>query len=348
MQVAGLTSPYTKESDMAHQLETWQDGTASFVSARKHAWHQLGTVLPAEFDAAQAMSYAKLGGWNVRTVPLQTAPSIDEQGVTSPLPVPDQFATVRTNPVRGGTDVLGVVGKSYTVIQNEEHAGLLNTLVDAGGAHFETAGSLRGGRSVFLSMKLPESMLIGGVDPVDLYLIALNSHDGTSAFRLLVSPVRVVCANTQALALRRAQSSFSIRHTSGAKGNIAQAREALGLTFKYAEVFEREAEQMIQASLTDAQFEQIIGKLWTTESESKRSATITANRADVLTGLFADAPTNANIRGTRWACYQAVTEYLDHFAPVAGGTDTARAERVATGGTVTTVKARAFEMLAAL
>jgi hypothetical protein len=37
-----------------------------------------------------------------------------------------------------------------------------------------------------------------------------------------------------------------------------------------------------------------------------------------------------------------------HFAPVAGGTDTARAERVATGGTVTTVKARAFEMLAAL
>ena len=219
---------------------------------------------------------------------------------------------------------------------------------ERGGAHFETAGSLRGSRSVFLSMKLPRTMNIGGIDPVDLYLIALNSHDGTSAFRLLVSPVRVVCANTQALALRRAQSSFSIRHTSGAKGNIAQAREALGLTFKYAEVFEREAEQMIQASLTDAQFEQIIGKLWTTESESKRSATITANRADVLTGLFSDAPTNASIRGTRWAGYQAITEYLDHFAPVAGGTDTARAERVATGGTVTTVKARAFEMLAAL
>jgi len=264
------------------------------------------------------------------------------------LPVPDQFATVRTNPVSGGVDVLGVVGRGYTVIQNEEHADLLNRVADEGGACFETAGSLRGGRSVFLSMKLPRTMTIGGIDPVDLYLIALNSHDGTSAFRLLVSPVRVVCANTQALALRRAQSSFSIRHTSGAKGNIAQAREALGLTFKYAETFEREAEQMIQASLTDAQFAQIIGKLWTTESGSKRSATITANRADVLTGLFSDAPTNASIRGTRWAGYQAITEYLDHFAPVAGGTDTARAERVASGGTVTTVKARAFEMLAAL
>ncbi len=296
---------------MAHELETWSDGTASFVSARQHAWHRLGTVLPAEFDAAQAMSHARLGGWNVRTMALQTAPVLSDDGVFGALPVPDQFATVRTNPVSGGVDVLGVVGRGYTVIQNEEHADLLNRVVDEGGACFETAGSLRGGRSVFLSMKLPRTMNIGGIDPVDLYLIALNSHDGTSAFRLLVSPVRVVCANTQALALRRAQSSFSIRHTSGAKGNIAQAREALGLTFKYAEVFEREAEQMIQASLTDAQFAQIIGKLWTTESESKRSATITANRADVLTGLFSDAPTNASIRGTRWAGYQAITEYLD-------------------------------------
>ena len=296
---------------MAHELETWSDGTASFVSAREHAWHRLGTVLPAEFDAAQAMSYARLGGWNVRTMALQTAPALSDDGVFGALPVPDQFATVRTNPVSGSVDVLGVVGRGYTVIQNEEHADLLNRVADEGGACFETAGSLRGGRSVFLSMKLPRTMNVGGVDRVDLYLIALNSHDGTSAFRLLVSPVRVVCANTQALALRRAQSSFSIRHTSGARGNIAQAREALGLTFKYAEVFEREAEQMIQASLTDAQFEQIIGKLWTTESESKRSATITANRADVLTGLYADAPTNASIRGTRWAGYQAITEYLD-------------------------------------
>jgi len=268
---------------MAHEIEQFTDGTAAFVSAREHAWHRLGTVLPAEFDAAQAMAYAKLGGWNVRTMALQTAPVLSDDGVFGALPVPDQFATVRTNPVSGGVDVLGVVGRGYTVIQNEEHADLLNRVVDEGGACFETAGSLRGGRAVFLSMKLPRTMNIGGVDRVDLYLIALNSHDGTSAFRLLVSPVRVVCANTQALALRRAQSSFSIRHTSGARGNIAQAREALGLTFKYAEVFEREAEQMIQQSLTDAQFAQIIGKLWTTESESKRSATITANRADVLT-----------------------------------------------------------------
>jgi hypothetical protein len=59
---------------MAHMLEEWADGSASFLSARQHAWHRLGEVLPAEFTAAQAMSHAKLGGWNVRKQPLQTTP----------------------------------------------------------------------------------------------------------------------------------------------------------------------------------------------------------------------------------------------------------------------------------
>ena len=194
------------------------------MSAREHAWHRLGVVLPETFDAAQAMEHAKLGGWNVRKEALQTVPVIDEHGVTPSLPVPDQFATVRTNPVTGGTDVLGVVGARVHPDPERGARRLLDSVVDESGAHFETAGSLRGGRSVFLSMKLPTTMQVGGIDPVDLYLIALNSHDGTSAFRLMVAPVRVVCANTQALAIRRAQSTFSIRHTSGAHGHIAQAR----------------------------------------------------------------------------------------------------------------------------
>ena len=335
---------------MSHELEVWEDGSASFVSAREHAWHRLGTVLPEQFDAAQAMQFAKLGGWNVRTVELQTAPVLDENGVTPALSVPDRYATVRTNPVTGGTDVLGVVGPAYTVIQNEAHADLLNTLVDESGAHFETAGSLRAGRAVFLSMKLPTTMQIGGIDPVDLYLVALNSHDGTSAFRLLVSPVRVVCANTQALAIRRAQSSFSIRHTSGAKGNIAEARQALGLTFRYVEAFEAEAQKLIEQELTDAQFQAIIAAIWTPTADSKRSETMAANRTEILSVLFRTADTNANIRGTRWAGYQAITEYLDHFAPIADKANpaTARAERVAVGGNTAAVKTKAFELIAAL
>src|SRR6476659_1594702 len=160
---AGRSGPKAGRPVMAHQLETWANGSASFVSAREHAWHRLGTVLPEQFDAAQAMQYAKLGGWNVRKEPLTTT-VITGDGVST-LSVPDQFASVRTNPVTGRPDVLGVVGRGYTPIQNEAHARILDLLVDESGAHFETAGSLRGGRQVFLTMRMPESMRIGGHDP---------------------------------------------------------------------------------------------------------------------------------------------------------------------------------------
>ena len=79
-----------------------------------------------------------------------------------------------------------------------------------------------------------------------------------------------------------------------------------------------------------------------------RSKTIAANRSNTLTRLFVDADTNANIRGTRWAGYQAITEYLDHSAPVYGKTlaDKAvnRALRSIDGSTADT-KEKAFSLL---
>ena len=48
--------------------------------------------------------------------------------------------------------------RDYVPFQNEACCDLLNALVDESGAHFETAGSMRGGRRVFVTMKLPKTM----------------------------------------------------------------------------------------------------------------------------------------------------------------------------------------------
>ena len=170
---------------MPHEIETFDDGTAAFFTARTDAWHRLGVTTRDCLTAEDVMTTARLGGWNVRTVGL-TATEITEDGVTT-LDVPDHFATVRTHPVSGKPDVLGVVGAGYTVAQNEEHCELLNLLVDEAGAHFETAGSLRGGRETFVTMKLPQTLMLqgsNGRDDIDLYLAAMSSHDGTAAWRV--------------------------------------------------------------------------------------------------------------------------------------------------------------------
>ncbi|MGQ0846514.1 MAG: DUF932 domain-containing protein [Sporichthyaceae bacterium] len=330
---------------MAHAIET-HGNRAAAVFARKDAWHKLGTTLTDVFTAEEAMRVGHLGGWNVRKTPLHTS-EITETGV-SVLEVPGHFATVRTNPFTGATEPLGVVGESYRPIQNEEHCEVLNRLVDDSGAIFDTAGSLRGGRQVFVSLRLPETMRIAGSDEIDFNIVALNSHDGTSAFRLLVTPIRVVCANTQAAALANHSASIAIRHTASATARVAAARDALGLTFRYVQAFQAEAEQMMQQAMTDAQFHALTAQLFGIPARDAGPRTRNAHREreNTLTALWADAPTQAGIRGTAWAGYQAVAEYVDHYAPVRARGDkaAARATRVLTATEPTRIKTRAWQL----
>lgn len=330
---------------MAHQIETHGNRSAA-IFAREDAWHRLGTTMPDAFTAEEAMTIGHLGGWDVRKLPV-TATEITEHGVTT-LEVPDQFAVARTNPFTRATEILGgPVGAAYAPIQNEEHCELLNALVDESGAHFDTAGSLRGGREVFVTMRIPHTMMVGGIDRVDLNIAALNNHVGRAAFRLLVTPVRVVCANTQAAALGNNVGVFSIRHTVGARQAINDAREQLGLAFKYAEEFEAEAERMIQETMSDGEFRDIITREWgPLDDMGKRAADNAQATVDHLFKLWGEADTQSAIRNTRWAAYQAVTEYVDHFIPVRGEGDeaTVRAERVLTSTDLPAIKRYAFDL----
>lgn len=335
---------------MAHQIET-HAGQAAAVFAHTDPWHRLGTVVrDRAFTAEEAMRLGHLGGWDVRKAPLSTT-EITADGVTT-LPVPGQHATVRTNPFTGQREALGVVGDAYTPLQNEAHAAFLNTLADESGAVFETAGSLRGGRQVFITMRLPDTLRIGGADDVEAHLAALNSHDGSSAFRILLTPIRVVCANTQAAALANHRASIAIRHTRKASGAVQAAREALGLTFAYTHAFQTEADRMIQTTLTDAAFDALITDVFgapAAPDAPARTRTADTRRRTHLRDLYHHAPTQAPVRGTAWAAYQAITEYIDHHAPVRtrGDKAHARATRLLTSEAPTRLKERAWALTAA-
>ena len=311
---------------MSHNLDT-TDGVTSFVSARTMGWHQLGELLSEAFTAEQAMEHGKLGGWDVRKAPAFTTDP--KTGLT--IPMPGRNAVIRNNPVRlGQIDFLGDVGDSYVIVQNEAHAEFLNTLVDESGAHFDTAGAINGGRTVFITMKLPGHMLIGGKDQVDLYISAVNTHDGSASFVLMVTPVRIVCENTLNCAYGNNSGIFRIRHTSGLHhGFAAKAREALDLSFDYADEFQREAEQLINTTMTFAQFEAIIEKEFGAPEDASAAAVTRANtKIEEISSLFAEAQTQDGIRDTAWAGFNALTEWNDHFAPTRGDDrDNARAAK---------------------
>ncbi len=327
---------------MPHELERFADGTTAFASARVSAWHRLGTVTQNTMKAEEIMAAAKLGDWGVRTIRAVGIDIVD--GVEVQIPADDKRMTVRRNPVTGATEYLGIVGTDYTVVQNEQCAAMLDQLVDqVGGAHFETAGSLRRGKSVFVTLKLPDAMQIAGVDRMDLYLIGTTSHDGTAALRVDASPIRVVCANTQRAAFAHAVGHYTFRHTSNVGSQIIQCREALGLMWKYMDTFEQAAERMLNTELAMREFEKVVGQVWPVKDNASETTRRNAKqRLGTLKYLITEADTQKAIAGSRWAGYQAITEYLDHYQPAKN--ELVRANRVLTG-TTGDLKLTAFDLL---
>lgn len=301
-----------------------QDHTIS--SAHLSPIDLLGTRVDETFTAEQAMDEGLLGGWNVRKSPLSTV--VDGKR----LAIPGMNAVVRDNPKTGGTEVLSRYGvsDSYSIVQNEDHAAFLNTLVEESGAHFELAGSVDGGRKVFLSMKMPGHIQVGGVDPIDLSLLAINSHDGSMSFTLGVMPVRYACSNVLNSVFGGMSGLVRIRHTSGAqKQMVAQAREALEISFKYLDNFQEEAERLINTTLTQSQFEQIIEREFGAGEDASAAANTRAEKKiEQMTDLFAEAQTHEGVRDTAWAGYNALVEWSDHFAPTRGeDRDASRAQK---------------------
>lgn len=298
---------------MSHNIK--QEGDTAFAAyARKPAWHLLGEVTEDAMTASEVLSLAHLADWDVRKEPITT-----ESG----LIVPDKYATVMTDPVTGDHRALGVVGEQYIPIQNEEHVAFLDAFVDQSGAHFETGGALGRGEKVFVSMVLPDGIMINGSDPVNLYVGALNYHDGTGSFTMQVTPIRWECQNmiNYSLGLKN-QPVFKVRHVgAGLQGAVQAAREALGMTFRYLEEFEQEAQRLADTAMTTDKFEEMVMAEWGVKPNEDysnfRSVALAEQKVGEMVSLF-NGQTNEGIRETAWAGYNSITEYFDWI----GGTAT--------------------------
>ncbi|ROR42913.1 DUF932 domain-containing protein [Kitasatospora cineracea] len=286
-------------------------GEAAFYSHREPAWHGLGTVTEEAKTSDEVIKLAKLD-WLVEKRPLLSM----NKGKLGKK-IPGRFGTFRDD---SGDWVGGLVGNTWTPIQNRVAFTFLDELVGGGFLTYETAGALDGGRVVFMSTKSPSITIDpqGAADRIDLYTLFANSHDGRSAAVAVETPVRAVCTNTLDLAVRDAHRVWKIRHTKNALTDLEEARQTLGFTEQYASALEAEATALFQQAMTDQEFDKLIGQLWTPPAEGARKSILAAHeeRRDRLHALFAEADTQENIRGTRWAALQTVIEFEDYFRAV--------------------------------
>jgi len=296
---------------MAHELEI-RDGQACMMYAGETPWHKLGTKVEKEVTSAACMKLAGLDTeCEKRPIYIRGKAEVDGIPVIG-AQVQGKYAVVRLEDEK----VLGVVGESYRIIQNRECFDFLDSIVGEGQALYHTAGSLFGGSRIFITLKLPEDSVIGD-DKVERYVLLASSHDGSLALTARMTGVRVVCANTLAVALgRETQQSVTIYHTENYRDKVAEARRVLGLADLYYKHMEREFNKMLDATMRESDMSRFVNSLFPdtqkAEGGTLKASASTIKKRDRIRELARAGRGNKGVAGTRYSAFQAVTEFVTH------------------------------------
>lgn len=129
-------------------------------SVRVTPWHGLGAVLEEPPVTIAAAIEASGLGWTVAKEPIAIdcgETSVADWSAPRCEEIPGYYATVRQDT----REVLGIVGERYRIVQNHEAFAFIDQLLGSS-IHFETAGSLHGGRRVWVLATLPDHVEVGG------------------------------------------------------------------------------------------------------------------------------------------------------------------------------------------
>ncbi len=280
---------------MAHAVEQMM-----FVGATP--WHGLGNKLDEAPTISEAIAAAGLD-WEVGLKDLVT---------TDGQPVPARATYRKTD-----DSILGVVGPRYTPLQNDAAFNWFQPFLDAGECNLHTAGSLHNGQKVWVLAQLnrDNSEIVKG-DEVGKFILLSNSHDGTTAIRVGYTPIRVVCANTMAVAHSKGSGSklIRIRHTASSKVNLENVRDIMD---NINAEFDATAEQyrfLASKNFNQADVRRYVKVMLDIEgTPDEQIKTRTRNiMDDILATIEGPKQSMPGVKGTYWAAYNGFNEFLNY------------------------------------
>lgn len=289
-----------------HGLDLNEAGRARlYLGGPRPAWHGLGTWIPGGVEDVEEV--IKLGALDVPAVTIP-APAYSVPGLKGTFTPEGLFHVVN-----GNTGAYwGSVGKIHRNLPIRDSFAFLQHLQDREEVTWESAGLMGEGRRVFISCKVPGGITIdrGGLDETtDLFLVVQDARDGSASYCAMCTPWRPLCQNTNRFALRDAVSVVKLRHTSGLPDRIAQARETLGMTVRYAAEYGTEETVLARTAAKLADFEALMAEL--SELDNPKSAS-----GRVFGARDRDAEATAN--RTRLGNDRRETDLLERWAEETG------------------------------
>lgn len=279
------------------------------------AWHGLGTVIKSAPTSEEAIKIAQLD-WEV-----------------IPKPIYDQFGNVipgyKVNQRSTDNKNLGIVTDRYKIVQNKEAFEFTDALL-GNGVRYETAGSLASGKRVWMLARMENTTLCE--ENIDPFLVFTNSHDGTGAIRVAITPVRVVCQNTLNLALANASRHWSCVHKGDIQSKLDEARFTLASAERYMEALEEEFGELKLKKVTEKQVKDMTETLLQIEfkdlyqkavksgkvvefkeavRQQKFEEKLNQKRTDIL-NIYYDKPDLVGTEHTAFRFVNAVSDYATH------------------------------------
>lgn len=277
---------------MAANVET-------MMYVREKPWHGLGTKVDEAPTSADALHLAGLD-WTVEQRKIQICGGAKIEGYR---------ANIRST----DSKILGVVSDRYRIVQNVDAFAFTDSLIE-GEVRYETAGSLNGGKKIWLLARLPETEIVG--DKTEPYLCFSNTHDGTGAIRVCMTPIRVVCNNTLNFALGTAKRAWSVRHTGDIQSKLHEARVCLDMANKYMDDLGEFGDRMANISVTDERIKEILEELFPTNKDSSDREKRNAQKARDEYMVCYFAPDIMKFHGTAWGALNAMSDMATHSTPL--------------------------------
>jgi len=211
------------------------------------------------------------------------------------------------------------VSKSgYQIIQNKEALSTLDEIVGSGLAKYSGAKAFKNGAVCFIRAEVPQlSDSIAG-DEIKSYIHAVTSHDGSIANMLFVSQQRLICQNL--ITAGKMSSVVKFKHTANYRLKIQDAVEVFA---KYRVIFNKQKEAfqaMARAQMNSLALDSFLNELLGV-SDNEENSTRVLNQKRELEYLFVHGKGHQNIAGSKWAVYNAVTQYIDHERSTKGADD---------------------------
>ena len=264
---------------------------------REATWYNVGKDIREANSVKEAMQIAGMD-YEVVKVPIY---------LSNGFKVENQFATKK----KGTNEVFGIVGKDYTVVQNEEAFSFVDSIIPEG-LTFEKAGEEKYMNYIIASM--PEQYILD--DAFKPYIIFQNSHSGATTLKAAISPLRIICQNQFTMAFRKANNKIALRHGLSVNEKLNEAKNIMKVNAEYMNEFKKNAEAMATIKVDESTIEKVVNKYFVVDEEATTRKQNSIEEKKMVFMNAYNAEDNQNFKGSVYGLVNAFTDYITHIDPM--------------------------------